>query len=84
MKNLMLLLSLVLVMPLTAKENVEQVDKDTLIEVYEFCVNEQFEVETDLKVLLDCINEAVDFLGFQRFPTMLEVEKRIEDEETTP
>lgn len=63
----------------TANEDVEDVDRETLFDVYEFCVNEQGKPQPNLTLLLSCINRELDSMGYKRFSTLDTVEEKISD-----
>lgn len=63
----------------TANETIEHVDRETLFDVYEFCINEQAKPQPDLILLLNCINKELDSMGYHPFSNLETVEEKISD-----
>lgn len=59
----------------------EDADVETLKEIYEFCVSQEESTPED-KSLLKCINEELEYGGFNKFKTIAEVKQRIGEEVT--
>lgn len=60
----------------------EDADVETLKDIYEFCVSQQEDENSEDKSLLKCINEELEYGGFNTFKTIADVKQRLGDEVT--
>ncbi|MFC3094527.1 hypothetical protein DRW07_13440 [Alteromonas sediminis] len=58
-------------------EDLDPVDKETLVDIYEYCADINDTNVNDEKIMLTCINEELSTLSYQTFTSLSDVKKMI-------